>query len=135
MPPRLSALDASFRYLEQPTTPMHVGGVLIVQRPRAGFAHGRLVELIEQRDTLVPRDRRKVRHVPGDLALSVRGEADVPSSGSGGSLGDRVTSFLVDPPVAEPSPLVRLHRDAMSDVDLSAGAVDESLDELVGTGG
>ncbi len=71
MPPRLSALDASFLYLEQPTTPMHVGGVLIFQRPRAGFAHDRLVELIEQRIALVPRYRQKVRHVPGNLARPV----------------------------------------------------------------
>ena len=36
MPPRLSALDASFLYLEQPTTPMHVGAVSIFRRPRPG---------------------------------------------------------------------------------------------------
>ena len=33
MPARLSALDASFLYLEQPTTPMHVGGVSMFRRP------------------------------------------------------------------------------------------------------
>ncbi len=71
MPPRLSALDASFLYLESPTTPMHVGAVSIFRRPRAGFEYDRLVELIEQRIALVPRYRQKVRHVPGNLARPV----------------------------------------------------------------
>ncbi|MGQ0574731.1 MAG: WS/DGAT/MGAT family O-acyltransferase [Pseudonocardia sp.] len=71
MPPRLSALDASFLYLEQPTTPMHVGAVSIFKRPRAGFDYDRLVELIEQRIALVPRYRQKVRRVPGNLARPV----------------------------------------------------------------
>jgi WS/DGAT/MGAT family acyltransferase len=71
MPPRLSALDASFLYLEQPTTPMHVGAVSIFKRPGAGFDYDRLVELIEQRIALVPRYRQKVRHVPGNLARPV----------------------------------------------------------------
>ena len=65
MPPRLSALDASFLYLEQPSTPMHVGAVSIFQRAEGGFDYDRLVELIEQRIALVPRYRQKVRHVPG----------------------------------------------------------------------
>jgi hypothetical protein len=38
----------------------------------------------------------------------VRGQADVPSSASNGSLGNRVSSFLVDLPVGEQSPVVRL---------------------------
>jgi diacylglycerol O-acyltransferase / wax synthase len=71
MPPRLSALDASFLYLESPTTPMHVGAVSIFRRPRAGFDYDRLVDLIEQRIALVPRYRQKVRHVPGNLARPV----------------------------------------------------------------
>ncbi|HEY4422525.1 MAG TPA: wax ester/triacylglycerol synthase family O-acyltransferase [Pseudonocardia sp.] len=76
MPPRLSALDASFLYLEQPTTPMHVGGVSIFRRPRpagpsGGFDYERLVDLIEQRIALVPRYRQKVRYVPGNLARPV----------------------------------------------------------------
>lgn len=39
MPDRLSALDASFLYLEDAATPMHVGGVAIFERPRDGFDH------------------------------------------------------------------------------------------------
>ena len=71
MPTRLSPLDASFLYLEQPTTPMHVGAVSVFRRPRTGFDYDRLVELIEQRIALVPRYRQKVRRVPGNLARPV----------------------------------------------------------------
>lgn len=71
MPSRLSALDASFLYIEEETTPMHVGGVAVFDRPRDGFDYDRLVELIEQRLSLVPRYRQKVRHVPGNLARPV----------------------------------------------------------------
>ncbi len=71
MPDRLSALDASFLYLEEPTTPMHVGAVSVFRRPRSGFDFGRMVELIEQRIALVPRYRQKVRAVPGRLARPV----------------------------------------------------------------
>lgn len=71
MPPRLSPLDASFLYLEQPTTPMHVGAVSIFKRPRTGFDYDALVELVEQRIALVPRYRQKVRYVPANLARPV----------------------------------------------------------------
>lgn len=71
MPSRLSPLDASFLYLEEATTPMHVGGVAVFRRPARGFDYDRLVELIEQRLALVPRYRQKVRHVPGNLARPV----------------------------------------------------------------
>jgi len=36
MPDRLSALDASFLYLEDQTTPMHVGGIAVFRKPRTG---------------------------------------------------------------------------------------------------
>lgn len=71
MPDRLSALDASFLYLEQPTTPMHAGGVAVFRRPRSGFDYDGLVELIEQRLTTVPRYRQKIKNVPGRLARPV----------------------------------------------------------------
>jgi diacylglycerol O-acyltransferase / wax synthase len=71
MPDRLSALDASFLYLEQPTTPMHVGAVALFKRPRTGLDYEDLLRLIEQRITLVPRYRQKVRHVPASLARPV----------------------------------------------------------------
>jgi diacylglycerol O-acyltransferase / wax synthase len=71
MPNRLSALDASYLYLEEPTTPMHVGSVATLRRPRTGLDYDALVELIEQRLSLVPRFRKKVLHVPGHLARPV----------------------------------------------------------------
>lgn len=71
MPTRLSPLDASFLYLEEATTPMHVGGVAIFRRPRSGLDYDRLVALIEQRIALVPRFRQKVRYVPANVARPV----------------------------------------------------------------
>ncbi len=71
MPDRLSALDASFLYLEDQATPMHVGGVAVFRRPRSGFAYAQLVSLIEQRLPLVPRYRQKVARIPGHLARPV----------------------------------------------------------------
>ena len=71
MTDRLSALDVSFLYMEEPTTPMHVGAVAVFERPESGFEYDRLVELVEQRIVMVPRYRQKVRHVPGNLARPV----------------------------------------------------------------
>lgn len=71
MPDRLSALDASFLYLEDRTTPMHVGGVALFRAPRAGFDYDRLVRLIENRLFLVPRYRQRVRGVLGRLSRPV----------------------------------------------------------------
>jgi diacylglycerol O-acyltransferase len=71
MPDRLSPLDVSFLYMETPTTAMHVGGVATFQPPEGGFDYERLVELIAQRITLVPRYRQKVRSIPGRIANPV----------------------------------------------------------------
>jgi len=71
MAERLSALDVSFLYLEEPTTPMHVGGVAVFQPPDVGFDYDRLVQLVEQRIAQVPRYRQKVRQVPGRVAKPV----------------------------------------------------------------
>ncbi|CAN5394067.1 hypothetical protein BH24ACT9_BH24ACT9_03340 [soil metagenome] len=71
MADRLSALDTSFLYLEEPTTPMHVGGLAIFQSPEDGFDSGRIVDLVEQRLGVVPRYRQLVRSVPGHLANPV----------------------------------------------------------------
>ena len=71
MADRLSALDVSFLYLEEPTTPMHVGSVLVFRPPAEGFDYERLVELIEKRIALVPRFRQKIKEVPGHLANPV----------------------------------------------------------------
>ncbi len=71
MSDRLSALDVSFLYLEEPTTPMHVGGVAVFQPPEDGFDYDVLVALIEKRINLVPRYRQKIKWVPGHLASPV----------------------------------------------------------------
>jgi diacylglycerol O-acyltransferase / wax synthase len=63
---RLSTLDSSFLYLEEPDTPMHVGGVLILEKLPGGVEA--LAALIEARLSLVPRYRQRVAEVPGHLA-------------------------------------------------------------------
>ena len=55
MPDRLSALDASFLYVEDPSTPMHVGGVAIFERPRTGFDYEQMLVLVAQRLAYLPR--------------------------------------------------------------------------------
>jgi diacylglycerol O-acyltransferase / wax synthase len=71
MTDRLSSLDVSFLYLEEPTTPMHVGGLATFQPPAEGLDYDRLVSLIEQRIGQVPRYRQKIKWVPGHLANPV----------------------------------------------------------------
>ncbi len=72
MAERLSPLDVSFLYLEQPTTHMHVGGVAIFQPPQDGAVdYDRVVEIIEERIALFPRYRQKVRWVPAHLGNPV----------------------------------------------------------------
>ncbi|MCW2699274.1 MAG: Diacylglycerol O-acyltransferase [Blastococcus sp.] len=66
---RLSTLDASFLYLEEPDTPMHVSGVLILEKPPGGVEA--LAALVEARLSLVPRYRQRVAEVPGHLANPV----------------------------------------------------------------
>lgn len=69
MAERLSTLDSSFLYLEEPGTPMHVGGVLILEAPTGGVEA--LADLIKARLSLVPRYRQRVAEVPGHLANPV----------------------------------------------------------------
>jgi diacylglycerol O-acyltransferase len=66
---RLSRLDASFLYLEEPGTPMHVGGLLVLDTPPGGV--DALAALVEARLPLVPRYRQRVVEVPGQLANPV----------------------------------------------------------------
>jgi diacylglycerol O-acyltransferase len=68
---RLTALDASFLYLEDPDTPMHVGGVLVLESPPGVLDHQALVDLVRARLPLVPRYRQRVLEVPGHLANPV----------------------------------------------------------------
>lgn len=64
MTERLSPADAAFLSVEEPHTPMHVGAIMVFKKPRAGFDYERLVRLIEQRVSLVPRYRQKIVTVP-----------------------------------------------------------------------
>jgi diacylglycerol O-acyltransferase len=66
---RLTGLETSFLYLEEPDTPMHVGGVLILEAPPGGV--DALAALVEARLPLVPRYRQRVAEVPGHLANPV----------------------------------------------------------------
>lgn len=71
MSDRLTSLDASFLYMEESTTPMHVGSVMIFQPPDEGFDYDGLVALIGNRIAFIPRFRQRVREVPGRLANPV----------------------------------------------------------------
>jgi diacylglycerol O-acyltransferase len=71
MSDRLTSLDASFLYLEESTTAMHVGSVMVFQPPREGFDYDKLVSIIESRIGAIPRFRQKVRDVPGRIANPV----------------------------------------------------------------
>lgn len=68
MSDRLSPLDASFLYAEEPGVPQHVGSVLIFDGP---LDFGRLQRHLAGRIAFVPRYRRRVRAVPGGLANPV----------------------------------------------------------------
>ena len=69
MAERLTALDASFLYLDAPDAPMHVGGVLVLEPPEGGLEA--LARLVAARLPLVPRYRQRVLEVPGQLANPV----------------------------------------------------------------
>lgn len=69
MSDRLTALDASFLYLEDHTTPMHVGSVAVFQRP--GLDYETVLGLIERRLASTPRYRQRVLPVPGRLARPI----------------------------------------------------------------
>lgn len=71
MADRLSALDASFLYLESDTTPMHVGSLALFQETPGVLDHERLVRLIRDRIVYAPRYRQVVREVPAGLAHPV----------------------------------------------------------------
>lgn len=108
MPDRLSALDASFLYLEDHSTPMHVGGVAVFER-HTGFDFDTALTLIGQRLGYLPRYRQRVVGVPGhlarpvwvddvdfDLNYHVRRSA-LPSPGSDGQLFELVARVMSRP--------------------------------------
>ncbi|MCA0437025.1 MAG: wax ester/triacylglycerol synthase family O-acyltransferase [Austwickia sp.] len=68
MEDHLSPLGASFLYLEEPTTVMHVGSVLVLQPGPQGFDSDRLTQLVASRVAGASRYRQKVRELPGRIA-------------------------------------------------------------------
>ncbi len=69
------------------------------------------------------------------VPLSVRGQDDVPSSANSGRHGNRVSSFLVDLPVGEPSPIVRLHHVRHTMREHTSNGQSVGADTLVRIGG
>ncbi|BBY87766.1 WS/DGAT/MGAT family O-acyltransferase [Mycolicibacterium tokaiense] len=99
---RLSASDASFYQLENTSTPMYVGTLSILRKPRAGLSYETLLATVEQRLPQIPRYRQKVREVTWglgrpvwiddadfDITYHVRRSA-LPSPGSDAQLHDLV---------------------------------------------
>ncbi|ART71516.1 wax ester/triacylglycerol synthase family O-acyltransferase [Mycobacterium dioxanotrophicus] len=68
---RLSASDATFFHLENTSTPMYVGSLAILRKPRAGLSYETLLATVEQRLPQIPRYRQKVREVTLGLARPV----------------------------------------------------------------
>ena len=68
---RLRASDLGFLAEETPSTPRHNATVEIFEPGESGFDYQRLVDLIEDRISFVPRYRQRVRSVPGRLANPV----------------------------------------------------------------
>lgn len=68
---RLSASDATFYHLENTSTPMYVGSLAILRKPRAGLSYETLLATVEQRMPQIPRYRQKVREVTLGLARPV----------------------------------------------------------------
>jgi diacylglycerol O-acyltransferase len=68
---RLSAADAAFFHLENTSTPMYVGTLLILRKPRAGLSYETLLATVERRLPQIPRYRQKVREVTAGLARPV----------------------------------------------------------------
>jgi WS/DGAT/MGAT family acyltransferase len=66
---RLTTLDTSFLYLDEPGAPLLVAGVLVLEKPPEGLES--LAALVRARLPLVPRYRQRVREVPGHLANPV----------------------------------------------------------------
>ncbi|MCU1615061.1 MAG: Diacylglycerol O-acyltransferase, partial [Frankiales bacterium] len=66
---RLTTLDTSFLYLDEPAAPLHVIGVLVLELPAGGLQS--LADLVRARLPLVPRYRQRVVQVPASLANPV----------------------------------------------------------------
>lgn len=68
MSQRLRPRDVAFLTGETTTTPMHNATVEVFEPGDSGFDYDRLLELIADRLSFVPRYRQRIRFVPGHLA-------------------------------------------------------------------
>jgi diacylglycerol O-acyltransferase / wax synthase len=106
---RLSTSDASFYQLENTATPMYVGSLSILRRPRVGLSYETLLASVEQRLPRVPRYRQKVREVAMglgrpvwiddrdfDITYHIRRSA-LPSPGSDGQLHELIARLAARP--------------------------------------
>ncbi|MDT5256907.1 MAG: diacylglycerol O-acyltransferase / wax synthase [Mycobacterium sp.] len=117
---RLSPADASFYRLENTATPMYVGSLSILRRPRAGLSYETLLATVEHRLPQIPRYRQKVREVgigmarpvwvddtDFDITYHVRRSA-LPSPGSDEQLHELVAR-LAARPLDKSRPLWEMH--------------------------
>ncbi len=68
---RLSPPDAAFYQRENTATPMYVGSLSILRRPRGGLSYETLLETVERRLPQIPRYRQKVRELTLGIARPV----------------------------------------------------------------
>ena len=117
---RLSTADAAFYHRENTSTPMYVGSLAILRRPRGGLSYERLLETVERQLPMIPRYRQKVREVTlgiarpvwiddpdFDITYHVRRSA-LPSPGSDAQLHDLV-SRLAGRPLDRTRPLWEMY--------------------------
>ena len=117
---RLSPSDAAFYQREDTATPMYVGSLLILRRPRGGLSYEALLETVERRLPQIPRYRQKVREVTlgiarpvwiddpdFDITYHVRRSA-LPSPGTDAQLHDLV-SRLAGRPLDRTRPLWEMY--------------------------
>lgn len=117
---RLDALDASFLYLEDQATPMHVASVMVFEPTGDGFDHERLIDLVSSRIGEVTRYRQRVREMPGrlgpplwiddvdfDITYHVRRSA-LPRPGTRAQLAE-FTARVVSRPLDRARPLWELY--------------------------
>ncbi|MFM9035144.1 MAG: WS/DGAT/MGAT family O-acyltransferase [Mycobacterium sp.] len=117
---RLSTADAAFYHREDTATPMYVGSLSILRRPRGGLSYDALLETVERRLPQIPRYRQKVREVTlgiarpvwiddpdFDITYHVRRSA-LPSPGSDGQLHELV-SRLAGRPLDRTRPLWEMY--------------------------
>ncbi|OBF93587.1 diacylglycerol O-acyltransferase [Mycobacterium sp. 852014-52450_SCH5900713] len=106
---RLSPSDAAFFRLENTATPMYVGSLSILRRPRAGLSYETLLATIERRLPQIPRYRQRVREVrvgsarpvwvddgDFDITYHVRRSA-LPSPGSDEQLHELIARLAARP--------------------------------------